>query len=35
MLNRVSNTEEIIDITIVKKKLYEQEVEVIIVRKYK
>ena len=35
MLNRVSNTEEIIDITIVKKKLYEQEVEVIIVREYK
>ena len=35
MLNRVSNTEEIIDITIVKKKLYEQEVEVIVVREYK
>ena len=35
MLNRVSNTEEIIDITVVKKRLYEQEVKVIIVREHK
>ena len=35
MLNRVPNTEEIIDITVVKKRLYEQEVKVIIVREHK